>query len=160
ADEGGSIQHERAPFHACGVAATGSNQTLAIVGLIHGNCMQQGLSMLLCPAHIVSCITPPLHQNSQCHCRKTHEVRTLFRKNVCHFRIDDTRSGVLWGECLLQLEFGAKGTHFVRFHATWVAARWNMAISSYAARAGDGFSTAYDHRRVNTYALTCSNICI
>ena len=54
ADEGGSIQHERAPFHACGVAATGSNQTLAIVGLIHGDCMQQGLSMLLCPAHIVS----------------------------------------------------------------------------------------------------------
>ena len=53
ADEGGSIQHERAPFHACGVAATGSNQTLAIVGLIHGNCMQQGLSMFLCPAHIV-----------------------------------------------------------------------------------------------------------
>ncbi|WP_418243207.1 hypothetical protein, partial [Ellagibacter isourolithinifaciens] len=45
--------HERAPFHACGVAATGSNQTLAIVGLIHGNCMQQGLSMFLCPAHIV-----------------------------------------------------------------------------------------------------------
>ncbi|WP_418867001.1 hypothetical protein, partial [Senegalimassilia anaerobia] len=32
---------------------TGSNQTLAIVGLIHGNCMQQGLSMFLCPAHIV-----------------------------------------------------------------------------------------------------------
>ncbi|WP_294162082.1 hypothetical protein, partial [uncultured Senegalimassilia sp.] len=31
--------------HACGVAATGSNQTLAIVGLIYGNCMQQGLSM-------------------------------------------------------------------------------------------------------------------
>ena len=53
ADEGGSIQHERAPFHACGVAATGSNQTLAIVGLIHGNCMQQGLSMFSCPAHIV-----------------------------------------------------------------------------------------------------------
>ena len=53
ADEGGSIQHERAPFHACGVAATGSNQTLAIVGLIYGNCMQQGLSMFLCPAHIV-----------------------------------------------------------------------------------------------------------
>ncbi|WP_418242832.1 hypothetical protein, partial [Ellagibacter isourolithinifaciens] len=48
-------QHERAPFHACGVAATGSNQTLAIVGLIHGNCMQQGLSMFLCPAHIVFC---------------------------------------------------------------------------------------------------------
>ncbi|MEE0309926.1 MAG: hypothetical protein UDY71_07645, partial [Slackia isoflavoniconvertens] len=43
------------PFHARGVAATGSNQTLAIVGLIHGNCMQQGLSMFLCPAHIVSC---------------------------------------------------------------------------------------------------------
>ena len=35
------------------MAATGSNQTLAIVGLIHGNCMQQGLSMFLCPAHIV-----------------------------------------------------------------------------------------------------------
>ena len=57
ADEGGSIQHGRAPFHACGVAATGSNQTLAIVGLIHGNCMQQGLSMLLCPAHIVLCLS-------------------------------------------------------------------------------------------------------
>ena len=160
ADEGGSIQHERAPFHACGVAATGSNQTLAIVGLIHGNCMQQGLSMLLCPAHIVSCITPPLHQNSQCHCRKTHEVRTLSRKNVCHFIIDDTRPGVLWGECLLQLEFGAKGTHFVHFCAAWDAAQRNMAVSSHAARAGDGFSTACDYRCVNTYALTCSNICI
>ena len=99
-------------------------------------------------------------QGSQCHCRKMHEVRTLFRKNVCHFKIDDTRPGVLWGECLLQLEFGAKGTHFVHFCATWVAARWNMAVSSHAARAGDGFSTACDHRRVNTYALTCSDICI
>ena len=58
ADEGGSIQHERAPFHACGVAATGSNQTLAIVGLIRGNCMQQGLSMFLYPAHIVYCLVP------------------------------------------------------------------------------------------------------
>lgn len=36
--------------------------------------------MFSCPAHIVSCVTPPLHQNSQCHCRKMHEVRTLFRK--------------------------------------------------------------------------------
>ena len=42
ADEGGSIQHERAPFHACGVAATGSNQTLTIVGLIHGIACSRG----------------------------------------------------------------------------------------------------------------------
>ena len=40
------------------MAATGSNQTLAIVGLIYGNCMQQGLSMFLCPAHIVYCLVP------------------------------------------------------------------------------------------------------
>lgn len=52
ADEGGSIEHG-SPFHECGVAAT--------VGLDTHHCrpnprsfMQQGLSMFLCPAHIVS----------------------------------------------------------------------------------------------------------
>ena len=51
-DEGGSIEHG-SPFHECGVAAT--------VGLDTHHCrpnprsfMQQGLSMFLCPAHIVS----------------------------------------------------------------------------------------------------------
>ena len=51
ADEGGSIEHG-SPFHECGVAAT--------VGLDTHHCrpnprsfMQQGLSMFLCPAHIV-----------------------------------------------------------------------------------------------------------
>ncbi|MEE1502019.1 MAG: hypothetical protein UGF44_06360, partial [Collinsella sp.] len=52
ADEGGSIEHG-SPFHECGVAAT--------VGLDTHHCrpnprsfMQQGLSMFLCSAHIVS----------------------------------------------------------------------------------------------------------
>ena len=52
ADEGGSIEHG-SPFHECGVAAT--------AGLDTHHCrpdprsfMQQGLSMFLCPAHIVS----------------------------------------------------------------------------------------------------------
>ena len=52
ADEGGSIEHG-SPFHECGVAAT--------VGLDTHHCrpnprsfMRQGLSMFLCPAHIVS----------------------------------------------------------------------------------------------------------
>jgi len=41
ADEGGSIQHERAPFHACGVAATFELDT-HIVGLIHGFACSRG----------------------------------------------------------------------------------------------------------------------
>ena len=41
ADEGGSIQHERAPFHACGVAATFELDT-HIVGLIHGFAYNRG----------------------------------------------------------------------------------------------------------------------
>ena len=52
ADEGGSIEHG-SPFHECGVAAAAELDT--------HHCrpnprsfMQQGLSMFLCPAHIVS----------------------------------------------------------------------------------------------------------
>ena len=41
ADEGGSIQHERAPFHACGVVATFESDT-HIVGLIHGFACSRG----------------------------------------------------------------------------------------------------------------------
>mgnify|MGYP007071420524 CR=1 FL=1 len=51
ADEGGSIEHG-SPFHECGVAAAAELDT--------HHCrpnprsfMQQGLSMFLCPAHIV-----------------------------------------------------------------------------------------------------------
>ena len=141
-------------------AATGSNQTLAIVGLIHGVHAAGALNVamscsyrLVYNAAFASKLAMPFRE-------KTHEVRTLSLENVCHFIIDDTRPGVLWGECLLQLEFGAKGTHFVHFCAAWDAAQRNMAVSSHAARAGDGFSTACDYRCVNTYALTCSNICI
>lgn len=52
ADEGGSIEHG-SPFHECGAAAAAELDT--------HHCrpnprifMQQGLSMFLCPAHIVS----------------------------------------------------------------------------------------------------------
>ena len=82
ADEGGSIQHERAPFHACGVAATFELDT-HIVGLIHGFACSRGsqcfhvllISSRAAGAHPLPGFAPHMHTAWKGAC--LHQPRSL-----------------------------------------------------------------------------------